>query len=309
MALLPSQIGSREKKAFRIACRPKPNGNTPAEPAQRRPFNSAIRATAPTPMSLANSRMERQRKGSSCKEPPPWDVTSRTPGACLTCMENVWEWCQDWHKGLYYQSSPLEDPQGPDDGNNRVHRGGAWNCGAGTARSGSRSGMPPDTRGLNIGFRVARTISSELIPVGKQQPSNSAQSVKKDDKATSPGKKKPAGEPLLKDILTVDARKSWADTGLDVEQGDVLAIEQKSGGWAVSMGLAAVDGNGHANEAKIHLTNFDHLKFTRAAFFGCLIASFGDQSMALPVGVNREFTVPASGRLWLRINDKDEGAR
>jgi formylglycine-generating enzyme required for sulfatase activity len=38
---------------------------------------------------------------------------------------NVWEWCQDWFAEDYYQSSPIDNPKGPDNGDYRVVRGGA----------------------------------------------------------------------------------------------------------------------------------------------------------------------------------------
>ena len=37
---------------------------------------------------------------------------------------NVSEWCEDWYRGSYYKSSPAENPKGPDNGTQRVVRGG-----------------------------------------------------------------------------------------------------------------------------------------------------------------------------------------
>ena len=39
---------------------------------------------------------------------------------------NVWEWCADWHDEAYYEASPVDDPQGPATGVDRVGRGGSW---------------------------------------------------------------------------------------------------------------------------------------------------------------------------------------
>jgi formylglycine-generating enzyme required for sulfatase activity len=39
---------------------------------------------------------------------------------------NVWEWCSDWYGESYYNSSPGNNPQGPDSGTYRVIRGGSW---------------------------------------------------------------------------------------------------------------------------------------------------------------------------------------
>jgi formylglycine-generating enzyme required for sulfatase activity len=39
---------------------------------------------------------------------------------------NVAEWCNDYYSPRYYKTSPAENPQGPEDGEKRVLRGGAW---------------------------------------------------------------------------------------------------------------------------------------------------------------------------------------
>lgn len=39
---------------------------------------------------------------------------------------NVWERCLDWYKNTYYNSSPQQNPLGPDIGSAHVLRGGSW---------------------------------------------------------------------------------------------------------------------------------------------------------------------------------------
>ena len=39
---------------------------------------------------------------------------------------NVAEWCQDWYQQDYYISSPENNPQGPENGTEKVTRGGHW---------------------------------------------------------------------------------------------------------------------------------------------------------------------------------------
>lgn len=71
---------------------------------------------------------------------------------------NVWEWCNDWFGGKYYQACHKEglvqDPQGPKQGVYRVIRGGSWLKFRGAAvsrvprphragNSGLRSRLPP----------------------------------------------------------------------------------------------------------------------------------------------------------------------
>ena len=67
---------------------------------------------------------------------------------------NAWQWCSDWYGEKYFAASPTDDPTGPDSGNGRVHRGGAWFVGPADARSAGRSGATPDHRGNGTGFRV-----------------------------------------------------------------------------------------------------------------------------------------------------------
>ena len=60
---------------------------------------------------------------------------------------NVWEWTQDWHDEDYYETSPKQDPSGPDTGEDRVFRGGSWKSGTGTVlRLSLRNKDKPGTR-------------------------------------------------------------------------------------------------------------------------------------------------------------------
>ncbi len=70
---------------------------------------------------------------------------------------NVWEWCNDWYNNDYYQNeSSFNNPQGPQTGNFKVVRGGAF----GTTeylRLSYRSPNNYPTYSFNyIGFRVAK---------------------------------------------------------------------------------------------------------------------------------------------------------
>lgn len=67
---------------------------------------------------------------------------------------NVYEWVNDWYDATYYSSSPIEDPQGPKEGEERVSRGGAMNRTAADCRSGHRNKFLPGLVLNNLGFRV-----------------------------------------------------------------------------------------------------------------------------------------------------------
>ena len=69
---------------------------------------------------------------------------------------NAWEWCSDWYGKDYYNTSPVDDPQGPAAGSARVLRGGGW-----IRRPIVRSfrvprPREPAFRDSSYGFRVVR---------------------------------------------------------------------------------------------------------------------------------------------------------
>ena len=70
-------------------------------------------------------------------------------------LGNVWEWVQDWYGD--YPEGMVTDPQGPESGEFRVCRGGAWAWGARAARSPHRFAWMPGERLPDFGFRLVRT--------------------------------------------------------------------------------------------------------------------------------------------------------
>jgi iron(II)-dependent oxidoreductase len=69
---------------------------------------------------------------------------------------NVAEWVADWFESDYYRRAPKENPKGPEQGTDKVFRGGSWNEDPEVARSAGRGSYPPDYRSYLIGFRCAR---------------------------------------------------------------------------------------------------------------------------------------------------------
>ena len=71
---------------------------------------------------------------------------------------NVWEWCSDWYGESYYNSSPGNNPQGPDSGTYRVMRGGSWRISAEYCLVAGRYDWIPDFRDFNLGFRLLSPV-------------------------------------------------------------------------------------------------------------------------------------------------------
>ncbi|MFK5603951.1 formylglycine-generating enzyme family protein [Haloferax volcanii] len=76
---------------------------------------------------------------------------------------NVWEWCADWFSPDYHTTDDYDphDPTGPDDGDNRVMRGGSYLCHRSWCnryRVAARSKNTPDSSTGNMGFRCVADI-------------------------------------------------------------------------------------------------------------------------------------------------------
>ena len=66
---------------------------------------------------------------------------------------NVWEWCQDWYAN--YDATEQTNPVGPEEGTERVDRGGSWTSSAGTCRVAYRGNYNPRKRNSYLGLRLA----------------------------------------------------------------------------------------------------------------------------------------------------------
>ena len=92
---------------------------------------------------------------------PPWQqrtypVGQKLPNAfgLYDIYGNVWEWCSDWYAADYYSHSPAANPQGPEQGETKVIRGGSWYSIAASCRNAARESDPPTVVDPDTGFRV-----------------------------------------------------------------------------------------------------------------------------------------------------------
>jgi formylglycine-generating enzyme required for sulfatase activity len=67
---------------------------------------------------------------------------------------NVWHWCHDFYQVEYYAASPKENPRGPQEGDTRVVRGGAWKFSSDNCRSGYRYNENPGYVDVCFGYDI-----------------------------------------------------------------------------------------------------------------------------------------------------------
>lgn len=78
-----------------------------------------------------------------------------SPYGALDMMGNVWEWVNDWYDANYYGSGPAINPPGPDNGMEKIIRGGSWFRSNYYSRTFTRLSFPIDFASHDIGFRCA----------------------------------------------------------------------------------------------------------------------------------------------------------
>ncbi len=93
--------------------------------------------------------------------PLPVDSLDTNGYELLNMAGNIWEWCNDWFSLDYVSNSPYANPLGPDTGNEKVVRGGAWNVSEDYLKCAFRERRydpddPAEAKRYDIGFRVVK---------------------------------------------------------------------------------------------------------------------------------------------------------
>jgi sulfatase modifying factor 1 len=94
------------------------------------------------------------------KQPNPWGL--------YDVCGNVWEWCNDFYKVDYYNESPTADPTGPDSGQTKVVRGGAWRFSAERCRSAYRYNENPGYADVCFGYDIYGFRCVRKTPAGNK---------------------------------------------------------------------------------------------------------------------------------------------
>jgi len=81
----------------------------------------------------------------------------RSPYGLFNMAGNVNEWVQDWYAANYYEGSPEHNPQGPEQGQFKVLRGGSWSDLPKYLLTYGRFKLPPETKNSYTGVRCAKS--------------------------------------------------------------------------------------------------------------------------------------------------------
>ena len=118
----------------------------------------ACRAGSSSPWSFGENSADLDRhawlKANAAKATHPVKQKLPNPWGLYDMHGNVAEWCNDFYAENYPSGGPVNDPRGPDRGDQRVLRGGSWNSGPDACRSAARKGETPGLADVCFGYEA-----------------------------------------------------------------------------------------------------------------------------------------------------------
>ena len=93
--------------------------------------------------------------------PPGSFESGRSPYGIYDLTGNVGEWVADFYDENSYRKSVYRDPKGPDQGEQRIIRGGSWRETKRNVRASKRFQAKPWRHDITVGFRCAKDIEAD----------------------------------------------------------------------------------------------------------------------------------------------------
>jgi len=140
---------------------------------------------------------------------------------------NVMQWVQDYYDRNYYESSPVDDPQGPPTGTSRVNKGGNWYASPADCRCAFRGFSGQNMSFWNLGFRVVMEDKEEdmiiAAKLGKSQNTGSSSSgyPPSDEDALR----------LFRDAMFAAQQQQWDQAIRDLEEALKLYEKRDDPKW------------------------------------------------------------------------------
>ncbi len=135
---------------------------------------------------------------------------------------NVMEWVEDRYGRNYYETSPLEDPVGPDVGAARVNKGGNFYASPADGRCAFRGFSGPEMSFWNLGFRVVMEEAPDFKEVLAAK-SDETTSSKESDSTFPPTEEEALG--LFRRAMFSAQQQQWDEAVQDLEEA--LGIYEK----------------------------------------------------------------------------------